>query len=47
MRYYLSAGAALKLLENPSIYHFKQDELYELDDIAFEFLKKWPKRFNI
>ena len=40
MRYYLSAGAALKLLENPSIYHLKQDELYELDDIAFEFLKK-------
>lgn len=40
MRYYLSADAALKLLENPSVYHLKQDELYGLDDQAFEFLKK-------
>ncbi|MBI5212173.1 MAG: radical SAM protein [Nitrospirae bacterium] len=40
MRYYLSSGSVLKLLETPSVYDIKNDELYELDDDAFEFLKK-------
>ena len=40
MKYYLSAGFALKLLETPSVYHIREDELYELDDSAFQFLKR-------
>ncbi len=40
MNYFLTAGAVLKWLEAPSVYHIKKDELYELDDRAFEFLKK-------
>lgn len=40
MRYYLSDRFALKWLETPSVYDIKGDELYELDDDAFEFLKK-------
>jgi len=40
MRYYLSDGFVLKWLETPSVYDIKGDELYELDDDAFEFLKK-------
>jgi radical SAM protein with 4Fe4S-binding SPASM domain len=40
MRYYLSDGFVLKWLETPSVYDIKGDELYELDDNAFEFLKK-------
>ena len=40
MRYYLSDGFVLKWLETPSVYYVKEDELYELDDDAFEFLKK-------
>jgi radical SAM protein with 4Fe4S-binding SPASM domain len=39
MRYYLSDGFVLKWLETPSVYDIKGDELYELDDDAFEFLK--------
>jgi radical SAM protein with 4Fe4S-binding SPASM domain len=40
MRYYLSDRFALKWLETPSVYDIKGDELYELDNDAFEFLKK-------
>jgi radical SAM protein with 4Fe4S-binding SPASM domain len=40
MRYYLSDRCALKWLETPSLYDIKNDELYELDNEAFEFLRK-------
>lgn len=40
MRYYLSGNCALKWLETPSVYNISTDELYELDEPAFEFLKK-------
>lgn len=40
MRYYLSDRFVLKWLETPSVYDIKNDELYELDYDAFEFLKK-------
>lgn len=40
MRYYLSDRFVLKWLETPSVYDIKEDELYELDEDAFEFLKK-------
>ncbi|WP_333655704.1 radical SAM/SPASM domain-containing protein [Dissulfurispira sp.] len=40
MRYYLSDGFVLKWLETPSVYDIKEDELYELDNAAFEFLKE-------
>lgn len=40
MQYFLSKDAVLKWLENPSVYHIKKDELYDLDKDAFEFLKK-------
>jgi radical SAM protein with 4Fe4S-binding SPASM domain len=39
MRYFLSEDAVLKWIEIPSVYHIKTDELYELDDESFEFLK--------
>lgn len=39
MKYYLSPGAVLKWLEIPCVYHIKNDELYELDQDAFDFLK--------
>ncbi|MDP3112864.1 MAG: radical SAM protein [Thermodesulfovibrionales bacterium] len=39
MQYSLSKESVLKWLEDPSVYHIKKDELYELDDEAFEFLK--------
>ncbi len=39
MKYFLSRDAALKWLETPSVYHIIKDELYELDDSSFEFLK--------
>jgi radical SAM protein with 4Fe4S-binding SPASM domain len=39
MRYYLSRDAALKWLETPSAYHVGTDELYELDERSFAFLK--------
>lgn len=39
MRYYLSDKCVLKWLEKPSVYNIKEDELYELDDNAFDFLK--------
>jgi radical SAM protein with 4Fe4S-binding SPASM domain len=39
MKFYLSKDACLKWLERPSVYHIKKDELYELDQKAFEFLE--------
>ncbi len=40
MRYYLANNFVLKQLETPALYDIKGDELYELDEQAFEFLKK-------
>ncbi|MBM4136418.1 MAG: hypothetical protein FJ241_06250 [Nitrospira sp.] len=40
MKYFLTQEAVLKWLEMPSVYHIKKDELYELDDDSFPFLKK-------
>ena len=40
MDYFLSPDAVLKWLEIPSIYHIKKDDLYELDEKSFRFLKK-------
>ena len=40
MQYFISNKAVLKWLETPSVYHIKTDELYELDDDSFAFLKK-------
>jgi radical SAM protein with 4Fe4S-binding SPASM domain len=39
MKYYLSRDAVLKWLEIPCVYDVKNDELYELDQDAFDFLK--------
>jgi radical SAM protein with 4Fe4S-binding SPASM domain len=39
MQYYLSRRAALKWLEVPSVYQIAHDELYELDEQSFRFLK--------
>lgn len=39
MTYYLSENVVLKWLENPSLYNIQRDELYELDDESFEFLR--------
>lgn len=39
MRYYLSPHVCLKWLETPSVYHLKTDELYELDESSFDFLR--------
>jgi len=40
MRYHLSNKCVLKWLEKPSVYNIKEDELYELDEEAFNFLQK-------
>lgn len=40
MRYYLASNHVLKRLETPSLYDIKGDELYELDEQAFEFLER-------
>ncbi|MDI6801969.1 MAG: radical SAM protein [Thermodesulfovibrionales bacterium] len=40
MKYYLSDRCALKWLGTPSVYDIANDELYEMDDNAFEFLQK-------
>jgi radical SAM protein with 4Fe4S-binding SPASM domain len=40
MKYFFSKAAVLKWLENPSVYHTGTDELYELDEVSFDFLKK-------
>jgi radical SAM protein with 4Fe4S-binding SPASM domain len=39
MNYYLARRAVLKWLETPSIYHMAKDELYELDNDSFSFMK--------
>lgn len=39
MKYLLSEDVILKWLESPYLYHIKKDELYELDNESFEFLK--------
>ena len=41
MNYFLAKQSVLKRLETPSVYHIKRDELYELDNEAFKFLKKF------
>ncbi len=40
VNYFLAKECVLKWLETPSVYHMKNDDLYELDDLSFEFLKK-------
>ncbi|MGE5238445.1 MAG: radical SAM protein [Chloroflexota bacterium] len=40
MRYFLAPHAALKWLETPCVYDIVNDELYELDERAFEFLRR-------
>lgn len=37
--YFIASGAILKWLETPSVYQKNKDELYELDNESFEFLK--------
>ncbi|OGW48759.1 MAG: hypothetical protein A2078_05035 [Nitrospirae bacterium GWC2_57_9] len=39
MLYYLSRRAALKWLETPSVYQISKDELYELDQESFRFIR--------
>ncbi len=39
MSYYVTRRAVLKWLETPSIYQIAKDELYELDQESFRFLK--------
>lgn len=39
MKYFLAGDAVLKWIEVPSVYQIAKDELYELDDDSFEFLK--------
>lgn len=39
MRYFLSKNCVLRWLETPSVYDIKRDELYELDEPAFNFLQ--------
>jgi radical SAM protein with 4Fe4S-binding SPASM domain len=40
MRFFLSNACALKRLETPSVYNIETDELYDLDEESFEFLKE-------
>ena len=40
MKYFLAQDVVLKWLEKPSVYHMKNDDLYELDDNSFAFLGK-------
>lgn len=44
MRYYLSNNFVLRWLEKKCLYDLKNDELFELDDEAFEFLKGCESR---
>jgi len=39
MKYFLSTDSVLKWIEMPSVYKISKDELYELDDNSFKFLK--------
>ena len=48
MKYFLARDAVLKWLETPSIYHIEKDDLYELDNDSFEFLKiVHPRKFRV
>jgi radical SAM protein with 4Fe4S-binding SPASM domain len=40
MNYFLSSHCALKWLETPCVYNTRTDELYELDEDAFNFLRR-------
>lgn len=40
MRYFLAPHSVLKLLEVPSVYAIDSDELYELDEAGFAFLRQ-------
>jgi radical SAM protein with 4Fe4S-binding SPASM domain len=40
MNFFLAPGAVLKWLETPSVYQIRNDELYELDDEAFSYLRR-------
>lgn len=40
MNYFLTKQSVLKWLETPYVYNIKEDELYELDNESFKFLKK-------
>jgi len=40
MDYFLAREAVLKLLEHPAVYNMSTDELYELDDASFQFLRQ-------
>lgn len=40
MNYFLSRRAVLKWLETPSVYHMRSDELYELDNDSFAYLRR-------
>lgn len=40
MHYFLSQDVVLKWLETPSVYHITKDDLYELDETSFAFLRK-------
>jgi len=44
MRYSLARRVVLKWLETPSVYRIAQDELYELDEESFRFLKSCASR---
>ncbi len=39
MKYFLTPDSVLKSLEEPYIYHIKNDELYELEETSFNFFK--------
>jgi len=39
MNYFLSQDVVLKWLETPSVYHITKDDLYELDETSFSFLR--------
>ena len=41
----LAPGHILRELESPVVYNIVKDELYELDEEAFQFLKKCNGRF--
>jgi len=41
MNYFFTKQSVLKWLETPYVYNIKEDELYELDNEAFKFLKKF------
>jgi radical SAM protein with 4Fe4S-binding SPASM domain len=39
-RYFLSKDIVLRRLEEPSVYNAKKDDLYEVDEMGFSFLRK-------